>query len=239
MAFNPQEYFISLKGKQYLQVAHRLVWFREENPISSEDSLRVMTHVISDDGNEGVVEATIYDKNGQPLANARKREAKKEFHDYLEKAETGAIGRVLAIAGYGTQFAQELELPEEKVVDSPLSGKSNNAPQQQSGGLSEEDKEKKRQEAIAKAQAKKNQGKEENKQELANETANEEVNEITPAQMKAIENLVKIVSRAKGFNDEEYLNNLVAVHGAPTLAELTQNQAKAVITQINSDRNKK
>lgn len=32
MAFNPQEHMMNLKGKDYLQVMWRLVWFREEHP---------------------------------------------------------------------------------------------------------------------------------------------------------------------------------------------------------------
>lgn len=101
---------------------------------------------------------------------------------------------------------------------------------------SAEDKEKKRQEALAKAEARKNT----NAGTPANEEASNETAEaISPAQMKAIENLVTIVSRAKGFDKDEYLGNLVAVHGASELSALTTVQAKAVISQINSDRNSK
>ena len=32
MGFNVNEHLISLKGKDYLQVMWRLVWFREEKP---------------------------------------------------------------------------------------------------------------------------------------------------------------------------------------------------------------
>ncbi|HLI46121.1 MAG TPA: hypothetical protein VKU94_02910, partial [Geobacterales bacterium] len=106
--------------------------------------------------------------------------------------------------------------------------------------LTEEEKEKRRQEALAKAQARQNANKQDIRQESKNEPKNEESKEvvetITPAQMKAIENLVTIVCRAKGFDKEEYLNNLVAVHGADKLADLTTEQAKAVIQQINNDR---
>ena len=41
------------------------------------------------------------------------------FADYLEKAETRAVGRALAMCGYGTQFAPELE-ERERIVDSPV-----------------------------------------------------------------------------------------------------------------------
>lgn len=108
-------------------------------------------------------------------------------------------------------------------------------PQSNSGGLSEADKEKKRQEALAKAEAKRNA----NAGTPAEPSPSTSAEKISPAQMKAIENLVNIVARIKGYDKEEYLNNLVAVHGAPELAELTAEQAKSVISQINSDRNNK
>jgi hypothetical protein len=111
---------------------------------------------------------------------------------------------------------------------------SSNAPSN-NNKASEEAKEKARQEALAKAQARKAN----NTPTQTNDSPSESAEKISPAQMKAIENLVKIVSRAKGFDEGEYLSNLVAVHGAPELAELTQEQAKAVISQINNDRNNK
>ena len=32
MGFNPNDHMMKLKGKDYLQVAWRLVWFREDHP---------------------------------------------------------------------------------------------------------------------------------------------------------------------------------------------------------------
>jgi hypothetical protein len=110
---------------------------------------------------------------------------------------------------------------------------SSNASKNNGGGLSEEEKEKRKQEALAKAQARKNANSENSS------TTDTSAEKISPAQMKAIENLVNIVSRAKGYNKEEYLNNLVAEHGATSLEELTAEQAKAVISQINKDRSSK
>jgi hypothetical protein len=56
------------------------------------------------------------------MAQAHKAENKTGdgFKDYLEKAETGAIGRALAMCGYGTQFTGD-ELDEGvRIVDAPV-----------------------------------------------------------------------------------------------------------------------
>jgi ssDNA-binding Zn-finger/Zn-ribbon topoisomerase 1 len=46
-------------------------------------------------------------------------ESKRDFGDFIEKAETKAVGRALAMLGYGTQFAAD-ELDEgQRIVDSP------------------------------------------------------------------------------------------------------------------------
>ena len=66
------------------------------------------------------MKATIKNKEGQILAQGHKAENKASFSDYLEKAETGAIGRALALCGYGTQFTGD-ELDEGKrIVDAPV-----------------------------------------------------------------------------------------------------------------------
>ena len=62
--------------------------------------------------------ATISDGKGG-RATGTKSECAASFPDYIEKAETGAIGRALAALGYGTQFAPELN-EEHRIVDSPV-----------------------------------------------------------------------------------------------------------------------
>ncbi len=52
-------------------------------------------------------------------ATGTKSECAASFPDYIEKAETGAIGRALAALGYGTQFAPEFN-EEHRIVDSPV-----------------------------------------------------------------------------------------------------------------------
>ena len=105
---------LNLKGKPYLQVAHRLVWFREEN-----DKATIVTEIIEMNDKGAVARATIHTPDGKIWAQGTKKETQTDFPDYIEKAETGAIGRALAMCGYGTQFAPEFD-EEERLVDSPI-----------------------------------------------------------------------------------------------------------------------
>lgn len=116
--FNPTEHLIDLKGKQYLQVMWRLVWFRDEKPLWSIDT---KLEQLSD--NHAVFSAKIYDENGVQKAAGYGSEGIKDFRDYIEKAETKAVGRALAMLGYGTQFAPEMD-EGERIVDSPVQKRS-------------------------------------------------------------------------------------------------------------------
>lgn len=105
---------MNLKGKDYLQVAHRLIWFREEEPQSGIETKPLML-----DDEKAVFQATIT-RDGKIVAMATKREDKRSFADFTEKAETGAIGRALALLGYGTQFTLP-DLDEgERLADAPV-----------------------------------------------------------------------------------------------------------------------
>lgn len=113
---------IDLKGKEYLQVAHRVVWFREDFPLG-----RIETERISESDKQITYRATVYVPVSDQyikLANADKTIAIKSTLDY-EKAETGAIGRALALCGYGTQFADD-DLDEgDDLADAPIGSKKN------------------------------------------------------------------------------------------------------------------
>lgn len=115
---------MDLKGKIYLQVAHRIVWFREEHPLG-----RIDTECVEKTDNYVIYKATIsiivpsdpgnatyeYTK----LSDAVKQEYFENFADAHEKAQTGAIGRALALIGYGTQFTSDLD-EGERLADAPL-----------------------------------------------------------------------------------------------------------------------
>lgn len=120
--FNPKDHLMSLKGKEYLQVMWRLVWFREEKPLWCIDTkLEQLTE------NHAVFSAKIYDENGVQKSAGYGSESIKDFRDFIEKAETKAVGRALAMLGYGTQFAPEMDECEDgkdRIVDSPVQKKS-------------------------------------------------------------------------------------------------------------------
>jgi hypothetical protein len=70
----------------------------------------IETHPLHLDIEGGCVvfQAVVKDAQGRVIATASKMETRDDFADFVEKAETGAIGRALAMCGYGTQFAPEL-----------------------------------------------------------------------------------------------------------------------------------
>jgi hypothetical protein len=144
MVFNPSEHLMQLKSKEgpkdYLPVAWRLVWFREQFPQGTIDVDEVVVdldreveeevYVWNRDKNrsEKIIKrakgyarfkAIVTDGKGG-RATGTKSENAASFPDYIEKAETGAIGRALAGLGYGTQFAPDLDEGDVRIVDAPV-----------------------------------------------------------------------------------------------------------------------
>jgi hypothetical protein len=142
--FNPSSHLIQISTSQgkkdYLPVQFRLVWFRQECPqgtITTElldldrneeceaevsvwnDNTRKYDKVIKYAKGVAVFKATVSDGKGG-IATGTKMENAAAFADYLEKGETGAIGRALCALGYGTQFAPELDEGDERIVDAPV-----------------------------------------------------------------------------------------------------------------------
>ena len=119
--FDPTRHLRKVRGgAEYLEVKWRLVWFRERFPNG-----RIETELLHFTGSSGVVKATVtaIDADGaiHGLATGIKAGDAASFGDFLEKAETGAIGRALAALGFGTQFtADEYGEGEDRVVDAPV-----------------------------------------------------------------------------------------------------------------------
>ena len=118
MDFDPKKYVIKLAGDRlYLPVSARLIWFRQEHP---DWGIETRALVLDTEKQVAVFEAFVYDAGGRLMSKGTKMEDVRGFPDYIEKAETGAIGRALAVCGFGTQFAPELdELSAGRFVDAP------------------------------------------------------------------------------------------------------------------------
>ena len=125
--FKPEDHLTNIKGKEYLEVKWRLVWFRQDRPLDSEWGIRTIPEIATEE--RAVYRAQIVSPEGVIVAEGTKSETQDGFPDFIEKAETGAIGRALAVCGYGTQFCGG-ELDEGKrIVDSPVDRKPTSAPQ--------------------------------------------------------------------------------------------------------------
>jgi hypothetical protein len=114
--FNPKQYLLKLQGKDYLEVRWRVVWFRETHPtgaittelIATEPTVIVRAQVH---GGDGVLLASDY--GTAPAAGKGTWTGRS-----VEKASTAAIGRALALAGFGTQFDADDE--GDNLADSPV-----------------------------------------------------------------------------------------------------------------------
>lgn len=87
----------------YLQVKWRIKWFRDEHPQGS-----IVTEIRELSKDRCVVHATVTTTEGA-VSTGIGSETPDDFKDFIEKAETKAIGRALAALGYGTQFVDDFE----------------------------------------------------------------------------------------------------------------------------------
>jgi hypothetical protein len=115
-AFEPGKYLSKVNGSDYLEVKWRLLWFRTEHPDGE-----IETELIEHRNGVAVFRARVRVPGGGS-ATGWGSETLDDFHDYLEKAETKALGRALAALGYGTQFCPDFEFgaTERRVVDAPV-----------------------------------------------------------------------------------------------------------------------
>ncbi len=106
-AYDPRGDLRQLRGKggtaAYLDVKHRIKWLRDVCP----DSIMETEHIELSD-QRAVFRATVIkvDGSGREVGTATGHgsETPSDFGDYIEKAETKALGRALAALGYGAQF---------------------------------------------------------------------------------------------------------------------------------------
>ena len=121
-AFDPTQYLSKFDGRDYLEVKWRVMWVRHEHP-----EARMTTEIVQHNEESGfaLFRAEVEVPNGGK-ATGWGSETVRDFHDYIEAAETKALGRALAGLGYGTQFCRDFDFAENarpgtaQVVDAPV-----------------------------------------------------------------------------------------------------------------------
>ena len=114
--FDPGRYLTKVGSSDYLEVKWRLVWLREVHPEAI-----VETELVSHTDQMAIFRARVAIPDGGS-ATGYGSEGYDDFRDYIEKAETKAIGRALAALGFGTQFCPDFDFGAQHgaVVDSPI-----------------------------------------------------------------------------------------------------------------------
>lgn len=136
--FEPAKYLVNLNGRgEYLEVKWRLLWLRTEHPEAS-----IETELVRLEDQDAVFKARVTIPGGGS-ATGYGSESAGDFRDFLEKAETKAIGRALAALGYGTQFCQDHEFGggnimasngQMRIVDAPVDFAKNRGQRAGGGG---------------------------------------------------------------------------------------------------------
>ena len=102
--FDPTPYMRQLRGRggggEYLDVKWRLLWLRKEHP-----DAEILTEHVQIEPTLAIFKATVTLPSGGK-ATGYGSETAGDFGDFIEKAETKAIGRALNALGYGAQFGE-------------------------------------------------------------------------------------------------------------------------------------
>jgi hypothetical protein len=114
--FEPGRHLSLVNGNEYLEVKWRLVWLRSEHPDAS-----IETELVTHSNAEAIFRAQVAIPGGGSATGWGSEDAQ-SFGDYIEKAETKAIGRALAALGFGTQFCADFDFGAAagRVVDAPV-----------------------------------------------------------------------------------------------------------------------
>jgi hypothetical protein len=115
--FDPTPYLRQLRGRggggEYLDVKWRLLWLRKEHP-----DAEIVTELVQHDPQMAIFKATVTLPTGGK-ATGYGSETASDFPDFIEKAETKAIGRALNALGYGAQFGERGDEPASERPASP------------------------------------------------------------------------------------------------------------------------
>ena len=107
----------------YLDVKYRKLWFRLKYPLG-----KIAKRIIKLENDYAIIESRIYLDRNDPednyiscaMAQRWRTEDDAYGKKYVESAETAAVGRALADAGFGIQFSEPGEEHDPNPVDAPV-----------------------------------------------------------------------------------------------------------------------
>ena len=98
--FNPLDYIIRTRGQHdYLEVKYRVLWLRRDYPTA-----RIESECLDHTDNFALFRACI-DLGEKGYAEGHGSEWRESFSNYIERAETRALGNALDALGYSTDAA--------------------------------------------------------------------------------------------------------------------------------------
>lgn len=118
--FDPAPFVGRINGNEYLDVKWRLVWIRDRHPEAEIETQLIDLSTVGTTPQGLAIERALFKAvmrlPSGALATGYGSETSTDFRDFIEKAETKAIGRAAAHLGFGTQFVER----DETVVDTPV-----------------------------------------------------------------------------------------------------------------------
>ena len=119
----------NIKGKQYVEVNQRLLFFRNEKKY---EGWGIETKFLVLDSESCVAQCTIKDADGYIAAQGTAQEDKSSSYinktSYIENCETSAVGRALAMLGIGIEtsiaFSNEVSMAIAKQESKPVTKKA-------------------------------------------------------------------------------------------------------------------
>lgn len=132
--YDPNDHLMNLKGKEYLNVQNRLLWFMRDQRDMIASGIAttpyiIRTELVELDREVGWAHfrTTVRDVLGNESVMYGSESAR-DFPDYIEKASTKSLGRALLALGYGAAFAPEMD-EGERIVDAPIARRATPQPE--------------------------------------------------------------------------------------------------------------